>query len=326
MTTRAKLEAAGTPKDAVGATGARRVRRLLVAVDAAGETADAPVDTALALARLHGAKTRALSVVNPFSPAWSIAAPPDAVAGAFALRAEQRQRRVALRRYLSQRPDTANWVLRVPLGSPADTIIAEAQRDGADLVVIGARPHSLIERLVQGTTALRVIRESPVPVMAATSHLHAMPRSVLVAVDFSHASVLAIRTACTIFTGCHKLVLVHVQSELDAALEPGDDTARATRSEGLRSAFQQLIGMADIPANVVVDTVALRGGVPEQLAAYAERSGADVLVAARKGHSLAERMLAASVTATLVRRAPCSLLIIPPEAATESSRRARRSE
>jgi nucleotide-binding universal stress UspA family protein len=57
----------------------------------------------------------------------------------------------------------------------------------------------------------------------------------------------------------------------------------------------------------------VRVPVPKTLIAFAKRRGADVLVVARQRHDLAERVLVGTVTAGLVRRAPCSLLITPAE-------------
>ena len=299
---RHKTRKSGTPHSAL---------RLLVAVDGANARANAPIDTAMALVRAHRAKAAAVSVVDPMAAAWMTVSVP--VAGEAALRDEQRQRRLELRQYLADRTGTRRpWPVRVALGTPANAILDAAR--GADLVIMGLRRERLIERIIHDATTPHVVRESTVPVLAVTPDLGGMPRTVVVAVDFSPASNAAARLACTLFTGCARLVLVHIESDFDAAIANLDEITRMVREDGWAGAFQRLLDTLPLPAGTKVETVVVRGTVPKTLIAFAKRRGADVLVVARQPHDLAERVLVGTVTAGLVRRAPCSLLITPPAA------------
>lgn len=299
---RHKTRKPGTPHSAL---------RLLVAVDGANARANAPIDTAMALVRAHRAKAAAVSVVDPMAAAWMTVSVP--VAGEAALRDEQRQRRLELRQYLADRTGTRRpWPVRVALGTPANAILDAAR--GADLVIMGLRRERLIERIIHDATTPHVVRESTVPVLAVTPDLGGMPRTVVVAVDFSPASNAAARLACTLFTGCARLVLVHIESDFDAAIANLDEITRMVREDGWAGAFQRLLDTLPLPAGTKVETVVVRGTVPKTLIAFAKRRGADVLVVARQPHDLAERVLVGTVTAGLVRRAPCSLLITPPAA------------
>lgn len=301
--------------------------RLLIALDAAHAGANAPIDTAVALMKAHRAQGEALSVVDPMAAAWLTVGVPVAAAGELALRAEQRQRRLDLRRYLADRTGTRRpWPVRVALGTPANAILDAAR--GADLVIMGLRRERLIERIIRDATTAHVVRESDVPVLAVTPDLSGMPRTVVVAVDFSPESSAAARLACMLFTGCARLVLVHVESEFDAAIANLDEITRMVRENGWAAAFERLVDTLPVPAGAKVETEVLRGTVPGTLIEFAKRRGADVLVAARQRHDLTERVLVGTVTGGLVRRAPCSLLITPPEwtglARRPAVRRARR--
>jgi nucleotide-binding universal stress UspA family protein len=141
-----------------------------------------------------------------------------------------------------------------------------------------------------------------------------MPRTVVVAADFSPESNAAARLACRLFTGCARLVFVHIESDFDVAIANLDELARMVRENGWAAAFQRLLDTLPVPAGATVETVVVRGTVPRSLLSFAKRRGADVLVVGRQQHDVAERVLVGSVTAGLVRRAPCSLLITPPPA------------
>jgi nucleotide-binding universal stress UspA family protein len=56
-------------------------------------------------------------------------------------------------------------VPQVTIGPPAPTIAAEAERLGADLVVVGARGLGAAERFVLGSVSERLLRESERPVL-----------------------------------------------------------------------------------------------------------------------------------------------------------------
>lgn len=311
-TARAKKSAKSAPRRRRSAVTSHSPLRLLIALDGASARANAPIDTALALMKAHRAKAEALTVVDPLAAAWLTVGVPVAVAGEAALHAEQRERRLELRRYLADRAGARPpWTVRVALGTPATAILDAAR--GADLVVMGLRRERLIERIIHDATTSHVVRESGVPVLAVTPDLRGMPRTVVVAVDFSPESNAAAQLACTLFTGCARLVLVHVESDFDAAIANLDEITKMVRENGWAAAFQRLMDTLTVPPGATVQTAVIRGTVPGTLIAFAKRRGADVLVAARKRHDVAERVLVGTVTGGLVRRAPCSLLITPAE-------------
>ena len=57
------------------------------------------------------------------------------------------------------------YVAHTEVGQPADAIVKLARDLGVDLVCMGTRGHGAVGRLVLGSVALDVARQSPVPVM-----------------------------------------------------------------------------------------------------------------------------------------------------------------
>jgi len=57
-------------------------------------------------------------------------------------------------------------VTRVELGSPADKILAFAQKEKIDMIVMGAHGRAGLERAIFGSVANKVIKGAPCPVLA----------------------------------------------------------------------------------------------------------------------------------------------------------------
>ena len=100
---------------------------------------------------------------------------------------------------LASNPDIQRGIvphLRVLSGGPLDVVTQEADALDAALVVFGARGESYVRHVMLGSTATRVIRKSVrQPVLVVKQSARAAYRHALVAVDFSPASVVAIRAA-----------------------------------------------------------------------------------------------------------------------------------
>ena len=65
----------------------------------------------------------------------------------------------------SQVPDSINSTKVVRRGVPYDEIVSEARRSSADLIIIATRGYSGLKHAVMGSTAERVVRHAPCPVL-----------------------------------------------------------------------------------------------------------------------------------------------------------------
>lgn len=123
---------------------------------------------AIDLATLTGAHLNIMTVVDPFLDAASSAAghhealtqqTQDEMQQLLARIGEQRGR-------LREAPG-----IGVHIGNPAEEILKQVTECGADLVVMGTQGLEGTKRLVFGSTTERVLRESPVPVLAVPAPL-----------------------------------------------------------------------------------------------------------------------------------------------------------
>ena len=76
-------------------------------------------------------------------------------------------------------------------------------------------------------------------------------------------------------------------------------------------------GGESVPADIEVDTVLLEGDPATELAAQGETL--DLLVVGSRGYGPIRRVLLGGVASSVVRLAPCPVMVIPRSAASEAS-------
>jgi nucleotide-binding universal stress UspA family protein len=203
------------------------------------------------------------------------------------------------------------WPHEMSIGSPAGEIVRIAQTRGSDLIVLGLRPHTFLDRVFRDETALSVMRHAGVPVLAVTPSLVRLPRRIAVAIDFSRASIAAARAALTLLDPGGALQLVYVEPPREPATEDVEGFG-IVYAQGVAAAFARLRHDLTSRADVAVETVVLHGEVAPELLSFAERADVDVLAVGSQRHSVARRTFVGGVTTALARSARKSLLVIPP--------------
>lgn len=66
-------------------------------------------------------------------------------------------------------PQNVKWRTMVVEGLPAPSLAAVAGKEGADLIAVGTHGRGALQRLMTGSVAAALLRESPVPVLAVRS-------------------------------------------------------------------------------------------------------------------------------------------------------------
>jgi nucleotide-binding universal stress UspA family protein len=280
---------------------------VVVGVDGSAESIGA-LNTAASIARSQRWALHVVSVLPPF-PAYHIDP------GLSESRNNTDELRIQLRgasiRSLMDSVGAAEgWTHEVVMGRPARMITHIAGQRGANLIVVGRREHGLMDRIAGAETSLQVMRLSSIPVLAVAAD-EDQPQSIVVATDFSEASVRAAKAACELLGRRGSLHLVYVEPPVEL-LPEGFGIAGDGRYPGdVVQWFRRFVESIKAPPGVFVETTLLNGKPVPALIEFAERIGADMIAAGSHSNSRMERILLGSVSTGLVRSAACPVLIAP---------------
>lgn len=210
---------------------------------------------------------------------------------------------------------------RLALGEPFDQIARLAQDEAADLLVIGPYRSDRLKNVFVGATAERIIRASRRPVLMANGPPTGPYERILMATDFTEASVHAGETARTLglLEGA-QLSVVHAYAAARPSLRvrspaPMDDYPETHAALARLKAFTADVGVeaADEIAELITATAA------EALRGVAGRVRAElVVIGASRRPPLAQAWLS-SVGQDLLRFAETDILVVPSDAASEAA-------
>jgi nucleotide-binding universal stress UspA family protein len=218
-------------------------------------------------------------------------------------------------------PDVPASVAALPGKSEAATLIEEATRLGAEMIVVGSGSDGAWGTVVVSSTADRLLHSSPVPVAVATRGFRAAPDATVARAtcafrgDDASAQVLA-RTA----TICHqvgaalRVVTFGVRGKTMYPPEVhGEDEILASYVEhtaALQTAAVAALGdVADVPADVETAVATGRSWAEALEDVPWERS--DVLVVGSSAASLMQRLFLGSTATKIIRASPVPVVVVP---------------
>lgn len=225
--------------------------------------------------------------------------------------------RDALTRQLSDpnRNRGVSAALRVESGMAVSTVRRCADDADADLLLLGAHGKGFLQRLVLGSTASRLVRTSKQPVLVVKEPCRAAYRRILVAVDFSPASGLAIELTRRIAPGA-QLILFHVcnvpfEGKLQYA-GVSDDVIHQYRTDTVARALRQLDEMAAAAGLSSTDylTRVQHGDVSRRIISEEENSDCDLIVVGKHGTNVVEDLLLGSVTSHMLSESRSDVLVV----------------
>ena len=231
-------------------------------------------------------------------------------------------------------PDAEHWPITIFYGDPARTISTVAREHDSTMIIVGLGKHDRLSRLPGGERALHVLRSADRPVLAVAPDAVALPKTAVVGMDFSAASVRAARAALMTIAEDGLLVLVHVRPLIDllplyATKEHSresyetllsnwrakSDKETAALFARLREELRQYA-----PKGVTIETQTRSGVVLEQLLDVADETGAHLIAVGTHGPGAIERFFIGSVATEVLRHAGRSVLVSPAPEAAESAR------
>lgn len=204
-----------------------------------------------------------------------------------------------------------NWPLEIVTGDPAESIAQAARTSGAELIVMGIGGYGIAHRFFGHELVLAVLRLAKVPVLAAAPHFLGLPKRVIAAMDFSAASVRAVRAASQVMQPGGTMSMVHVIPRDHHAL--AEKAASFDDRDALDRAFDHVVAEIGTGNQITFERSVPAGNPAKELLRLAGASGAELIAAGSHGYSAIARLLLGSVSTRLVRGARCSVLVAPPE-------------
>ena len=209
-------------------------------------------------------------------------------------------------------------------GRPYQEIVRLACEMDVDLIALSSRGHSGLKHLLLGSTAERVVRNAPCPVLVVRkrkkkSKTASEPfaiRTILVPVDFSTCSLAGTLYAGLLAKTLHAtLRLFHVtypcldylsdsraDARLSVLLEADQDAARQEMD-----ALKQMEFLRGLP----VQTQIRPGHAVDQICAAVSAADVDLVVTSTHGRTGFDHAVIGSVAEQVVRYAECPVMVVP---------------
>jgi CPA2 family monovalent cation:H+ antiporter-2 len=205
--------------------------------------------------------------------------------------------------------------LRVEPGSALSAITAYADASDADLILTGAQGRGFISRFVFGSTASRLVRKSRCPVLVVRNPCRGAYRQVLVAVDFSPASALALALARAVAPEAHLFLLNVFELPFEGMLSYSsvrNDLIEQYRLEARREALDRLAALAAGAGlrKGQFSLLAQQGEAGGRIAALEAEQACDLVVMGKHGLHVTEELLLGSLTSRVIAASRADVLVV----------------
>jgi nucleotide-binding universal stress UspA family protein len=260
------------------------------------------------LAQTAGAQCRLVHAVpNPWDNVPPVAASYDMAAH---VEDYLSQVQIGLERQLKHYvPDAALEMLDIDIGRAAPVLTRTAQHLHADLVVLGGKHHTALERWFSGSTAHHLVRTLDTPLLVVGDLPKAVDR-ILVAVDGSSSSHVPVHAACRLakllnarMRAVHVVEPLPIMADFPAPLQLDEAYFRSERN-----LEAEIWPMFDDPT---AEVIVRRGPAADTIRQAAIEWQADIVVVGSHGKGWVDRLLIGSTTERLLNALPASLYVIP---------------
>jgi len=198
-------------------------------------------------------------------------------------------------------------------------ITAYVEEQAIDLVVMGTHGRRGVQRMLLGSVTEEVVRTAACPVLTVRSdtaaNAHRAVRRLLVPVDFSDASQIAVRHAAELAdTYDAQIDLLHVVEQVAYPSAYGLDPGYLSPQEILPRVEATLGDVArDEVGSDHVQVSATVGYAPLTILDYIDENDVDLVVIATHGRTGLDRMLLGSVAERVIRRSSAPVFVVKPD-------------
>lgn len=302
----------------------RPLRTVLIGTSLEDES-DGVVRSGLAVARAAGARVKLIHAApdGPQLPGSEIGPATDLAQGMAAWGKERLQEQI-------ERLGIDEDVLagaEVLAGEPHRVLIDAASMAGADLIVVGATGCGALAAELLGSTADRVLRKATCPVLVVRGELPVPPQRVLAPVDLSTLSGDSFRCGLDLLAQLPKgekieVRAVYALSFLDSLARQRQEPREISPEEVEQKSGEELrrfVAASPASADLAVETAVLPGEARFEILDELKEHPADLVMLGTHGRGGLDRLMLGSVASTVARKAPCSVLMISPDAALAES-------
>jgi len=200
-------------------------------------------------------------------------------------------------------------------GMPCETILALAEEESADLIVMGTHGRRGLDRWTMGSVTEKVVRKARCPVLAVRKPAHDFVepgdtsepvhlRKILLATDFSDHAASALGYALSLAGEYHaELTLLHVLEDLGTGKNLQERTGVAV------SQLEKSVP-ADILPTCVVKSLVRIGKPYQEIIQLAQEEESDLVILGVRGRNALDLALFGSTTHRVIQLGACPVLAI----------------
>jgi len=208
-------------------------------------------------------------------------------------------------------------------GALLGEIARVADATSADLIVLGARGASFVRHLVLGSTAERLVSTATRPMLVVKQMAHAPYASVLVPVDFSPASPVALQCAGAVAPGARLRALHAFEAPFEGKLRNAgvrERVLRAYRTGAERDARERMAALRveSGPMQGGGSALILHGGAVLRILEQEQEDDCDLIVVGKRGESRLADFFLGSVTRRVLAESRADVLVVPVPAAPDA--------
>lgn len=298
----------------------KRANHILVGTDFS-EQADIALAEAVRLARRHNSTLTLVHVIDevPADSRWMVfGVPPADIEASLRKRAE-----AELQARVEQFGEGIRLEAKILVGKPSFAILDHARELDVGLLIVGRTGESLLERLLLGSTAERLLRLAPRMTMVVRPDKEPGFQRIVCPVDFSEFSKDALGVAARIAkdegSELHVLHAYEYAGLAQIASATSIDASQTFQQELEKQATEQLTELLEeVDLLGVTPITHMRVGVADQeIVEFAKREDCDLIVMGSVGRTGMKRLLLGNTAERVVRNSPCSLLAVRPKPKAE---------
>ncbi|HMW86322.1 MAG: universal stress protein [Nitrospira sp.] len=208
---------------------------------------------------------------------------------------------------------------RIEVGIPSQALQTVAESTGADLLVVGTHGRTGLDHVLVGSTAERVVRVSPCPVLAvkadkgvADSSAAAPIKRIVVPVDLSTCSLDALEYAVQFAKPLGAAItILHAMEPVAYGLDFSLSHAKEWKEQ--RDYLEKRLSVlsACVTAHGIQADHVLKPGLPaDSIVSHVTQQGFDLMIMGTHGRRGISHVLLGSIAGAMLRHAPCPVLTV----------------